>query len=633
MCGICGILKLTPDAAVPGSDLLDRMTDTLAHRGPDDRGCWRDERIALGHRRLSVIDLSRAGRQPMGNEDGSIQIVYNGEVYNYLELKERYDLVGRGHLFRSRTDTEVLLHLYEEIGLDMVSQLNGMFAMGIWDARNAELHLIRDRYGIKPLFYQQDESHFRFGSEIKALIADPRVKRRVCHQALYDYLTFNYVPGVQTAFDGIHEVPVGHTMTITTDGRCSTSCYWDLSFDEDESITEKTAIDRSLELMDRAVQRRLIGDVPIGVLLSGGMDSSALVALMHRHTSEPIHTYSVGFEDDSFNELPYARSVSRQFGTISREVVVTPQLVREMLPAYLRFIDEPYGDGSAIPTYYVCQLAKDEVVVVLSGEGGDEVFGGYDTYMAYKASRQFKRIPRWIRNGLLAPLAHLLPVSHSKLSFEFKVKRFLGGQDLSPAQAHLWWRVVMDETRKRELCSPEVGRQISLEPADQHFLEVFRRSEHATDLSRLMHIDSRVFLPDDLMVKTDRMSMAHSLEARVPFTDPELTEYLSRVPSRLKIRRGRKKHLMREALRGLLPRRILDKKKVGLEMPYSRWLKHELKDILLTYCGPDRIADTGLFRPQVVQSMIDNHAAGRRDEGRPLWGLLNFMMWHELYIA
>ena len=354
----------------PFSPLIDQMTDTLAHRGPNDRGTWSDDLIALGSRRLSVIDLSHAGHMPMGNEDGSIQIVYNGEVYNFRELKDSFALAQRGHVFRSRTDTEVLVHLYEEIGLDMVSHLNGMFAIAIWDARDQVLHLIRDRYGIKPLFYQRDEQFLRFGSEIKAIIADQRVTRRPSLQALHDFLTFDYIPGPQTAFEGIYEVPPAHWMRIDADGNVEMRRYWDLSFEVDESIDERTAIDRSLELMDLSVQRRLIADVPIGVLLSGGMDSSTVVALMHRHTSEPIHTYSVGFEDQSFNELPYARIVAEQFNTVHREVVVTPQKVEDLLPKYLSFIDEPYADGSAIPTYYVCQLAKDEVVVVLSGEGG-----------------------------------------------------------------------------------------------------------------------------------------------------------------------------------------------------------------------------------------------------------------------
>jgi len=568
----------------------------------------------------------------MTNEDGSVIIVYNGEVYNFRELKERFALVELGHVFRSRTDTEVLVHLYEELGMDMVRELNGMFAFAIWDARDQLLHFARDPYGIKPLFYQRDEHFLRFGSEIKAIIADHRVRRNISLQALHDFLTFDYIPGEQTAFQDIHEVPPAHWMTIDTEGCIKKQRYWDLSFEVDDSIDEQMAVSRALELMERSVKRQLVADVPIGVLLSGGMDSSSLVALMHRHASEPIHTYSVGFEDPSFNELPYARIVSSRFRTVHRETIVTPWLVRDLLPKYLSYIDEPYADGSAIPTYCVCELAKDEVVVVLSGEGGDEAFAGYETYTAFKASQVFRRVPRWVRRALISPLVHWLPVSEKKLSLEFRLKRFLGGQDLSPAQAHLWWRIVLTEAQKRELYTPAVREQLAPEPSERYFAEAFARSGAKDVLSRLMHIDSSVFLPDDLMIKNDRMSMAHSLEARVPMTDLELTEFMSRVPPELKLPGFRKKHVMRRAMEGILPPAILGKKKVGLEMPYSRWFRNELNDLLMTYLGPTRIADTGLFRPEAVRVLIDDHIAGRYDHGRALWGLLNYMIWLELYI-
>ena len=616
-----------------GTGLIDRMTETLAHRGPNDRGVWCDDRIALGHRRLSVIDLSAAGRQPMGNEDGSIQIVYNGEVYNFRELRKKHALAERGHIFRSRTDTEVLIHLYETIGLEkMLPELNGMFAFAIWDANQEMLYLARDRYGVKPLFYQVDDRYIRFGSEIKAIIADERVARTPSLQALHDFLSFDYVPGRQTAFEGIYELPAGHWLRMDTAGNITMRPYCDLSFREDSSIDESSAVEKARELLQQSVERQLVADVPVGVLLSGGMDSSTLVGLMHRCVSDSVHTYSVGFEDPSFNELPYARMVAQKFNTVHREVVVTPDLVRSLLPKYLTYIDEPYADGSAIPTYYVCQLAKDDVVVVLSGEGGDEIFAGYETYAAYQVSRWFRRVPRWLRRNLIAPLVNCLPVSDKKLSLEFKLKRFLGGQDLSPAQAHFWWRVVLTEAQKLSLYTPHVLEQIVPQASERHFVDRFEQSSAKDSLSRLFEIDCSVFLPDDLMVKNDRMSMAHSLEARVPMTDVELTNYMSTVPSELKLRSLRKKHIMRRAMEGILPAEILDKKKVGLEMPYSRWFKHELKDLLTSYLGPKRISDTGLFRIEAVQTLVADHLAGRVDHGRALWGLLNYMMWLELYV-
>ncbi len=632
MCGLCGILRLGDRAIDPdGPDgrLLDRMTDVLAHRGPNDRGTWSDGRVALGHRRLSVIDLSRAGRQPMANADGSVQLAYNGEIYNFRELAERFRLREK-YPFRSRTDSEVLLYLYEECGPELASLLNGMFAFAIWDARSGALHLARDPYGVKPLFLQRDDHFLRFASEIKSLLQDPRVPRRPSVQALHDFLTFDYVPGAQTAFEGIAELPPGQWLTVAASGASESHRFGESSWREDPSIDAATAARRSLELMDQAVERQLVADVPVGVMLSGGMDSSALVALMNRHVSEPVHTYSVGFEDRSFDELPYARIVAEACHTKQREVVITPSMVRELLPGYLDYIDEPYADGSAIPTWYVCQMARDEVVVVLSGEGGDEAFAGYDTYGAWRASSWFRRVPGWLRRGLIRPLVEALPVSHRKLSLEFKLKRFLGGQDLSPAAAHMWWRIVLTEAQKLDLYSDALREQLAREPALpplRHFQEVYDQDGPADELARLLRVDSRVFLPDDLMVKNDRMSMAHSLEARVPFTDPDLTEYLSRVPSSLKLRGMRRKAVMRDALQGLLPKSILDKKKVGLEMPYSTWLRRELRDLVDLHLGPERIAATGLLRPEGVRQLVDEHLAMRRDHGRALWGLLNYMMW------
>jgi asparagine synthase (glutamine-hydrolysing) len=633
MCGIAGYLQIAPDGRRPDPALIERMTEVLQHRGPDSRGIWCDGRVALGHRRLSIIDLSPNGTQPMGNEDGSIQIVYNGELYNYRELKRRFALAERGHQFRSQTDTEVLLHLYEELGMEMLRELNGMYAFALWDGGRQELHLVRDRYGIKPLFYTRHENCFLFASEIKSLLQHEGIKRQVNLQALHDFLTFGYVPGEQTAFSGIQELPPASCLSIRMTGETRMVRYWDLRFEVDDAIDEQTAVRRARELMDLAVHRQLVSDVPVGVLLSGGMDSSTVVALMAQHTADPIHTYSVGFEDPSFNELPAARLVAQQYRTIHREVCISPQIVRDLLPRYLTYIDEPYADGSAIPTYCVCQIAKKEVGVVLSGEGGDEAFGGYETYTAYKMSRWFRHVPRWVRQGVLAPAVNCLPVSHKKLSLEFKLKRFLGGQDLSPPQAHLWWRIILTEARKLALYTPEVLEQIVLAPADRHFIQAFNGSSTKDVLNKLMHIDSSIFLPDDLMIKNDRMSMAHSLEARVPMTDHDLTEFMARVPPKWKLRRLRKKHIMRTAMADLLPPAILNKKKVGLEMPYSRWLKHELHDLLMRYCGPQRLAETRLFRPEAVMSLIEEHVTQVHDHGRALWSLLNFMIWYEHYIA
>ncbi|NJD18912.1 MAG: asparagine synthase (glutamine-hydrolyzing), partial [Gemmatimonadetes bacterium] len=554
-----------------------------------------------------------------------------GEVYNFRELEQRHRL-REGHVFRSRTDTEVLLHLYEELGMDMVPELSGMFAFAVWDGRERELYLVRDRYGIKPLFWQRDGDHLRFASEIKALLADPRVPRELSPQALVDYLALGYVPGPQTAFQGSHELPPGHWMRVTADGAVELRRWWDVPFAEDDGLTEQQVIPRALELMDEAVRRHLVSDVPVGVLLSGGLDSSAVAALMRRHTGEPIRTYTVGFEDPTFDEREPARRVAAHLGTVHEEVVVTPATVRDLLPGYLRWIDEPYADGSAIPTWCVSALARKDVTVLLSGEGGDEAFAGYDTHAALKVASPARLVPGAVRRGLLAPLVGLLPVSHRKLSLEFRMKRFLGGLDLDPVDAHLWWRVVLSAERRRALLAPAVLEEAADAP-ERWFREVWSRSGARDDLNRILHVDSAVFLPDDLMVKNDRMTMAHSLEARVPFTDPELTEWMARVPARVKLPGLSRKHVMREALRGLLPPEILAKKKVGLEMPYSRWLATDLEDVLLDWCGPERVHAVGVFRPAAVAALVTEHLERRHDHGRPLWALMNFMMWHEAYLG
>ena len=629
MCGICGVLRLGDGGDPPAPRLIETMTGTLAHRGPDDSGIWTDARIGLGHRRLSVLDLSRAGRQPMANEDGSVHISYNGEVYNFRELERRHDLPGRGHRIVSRTDTETLVHLYEELGLDMLPQLNGMFAFALWDSRSHELHLARDRFGIKPLFYQRDAHAFRFASEIKAILADPDVPRRPDRQALHDFLSFAYIPGAQTAFEGIHEVPPAHVLTIRPDGSSELREWWRLQWAPDPAIDEAAAVRRVRDLLARSVARRRISDVPLGVMLSGGMDSSVLAAIVKEQSTDPLKTFAIGFNEASFDEHHDAQVVADHLGADHGLVTVTPQSARDALIECLDKIDEPYADGSAIPTWHVARLAKPDVTVLLSGEGGDEVFAGYDTYAAFKTARWARRVPRAARAGLLQPLAGLLPVSHSKLSFEFKLKRFLGGLDLPVEEAHLWWRLVLGEQSKQALHS---GDASGLQPSVRHFLRAADESESTDPLSRLLTIDSRVFLPDDLMVKNDRMTMAHGLEARAPFTDVELVEFLATVPSSVKYPGSARKRLLHQAYRSALPARTARKKKLGLELPYSSWFNGAWRDLLTTTLAPARIAATEMLEPAPVQQLIEEHANCKADHGRPLWALVQYVLWHELKI-
>jgi asparagine synthase (glutamine-hydrolysing) len=609
------------------------MAATLRHRGPNASGLHWEMPCGLAHQRLSIIDLSDAGRQPMSNEDGAIWIAYNGEIYNFQELRRQFALDHKGHCFRSRTDTEVILHLYEELGIDCVNQFNGMYAFALWDKRTQTLHLARDPFGVKPLFYTQTPGFFWFASEIKALLAIPSYIPQPNLEALHHFLAFDYIPGALTAFDNIHELRPGHKLMIRpSDQQPRITRFYDITYQINRRLSEAEATDRSLEILTKAVKRQLIADVPVGVMLSGGMDSSALSALMAKvRDDSDFHTFSLVFDDPSFDESPYSRMVAKHLGTTHHEILVTPEKVKKLLPEYLSFIDEPYADGSAIPTYLLAEHAKNYVTVLLSGEGGDEFFSGYDTHVAYKARKWYCRIPRVIRQGIIRPCVDHLPTSHKKLSLDFKAKRFVRGAELSVPNAHFYWRVVLSDDAKISILG-QPDRFTAFPPSDQFFVEAYNRCTADDELNRLLYVDYSYHLPDDLMIKNDRMTMAHSLEARVPFTDTELVEFLATVPVDFKMKGARKKHLLRSALKGLLPKAVLQKKKVGLEMPYARWLRTELHDLGETVLSASNLQATGLFNAQGVKRLWDEHQAMSADHGRALWGLLNYLFWHHTYI-
>ncbi len=631
MCGFAGILT-SDESLDPSGTTLDGMAALLRHRGPDAAGVYRDSFCRLAHRRLSIIDLSEAGRQPMSNEEGTVWIAFNGEIYNFRELRAQFRL-DRNHRFRSRTDTEVLLHLYEELGIDCLRQLNGMYAFALWDTRAQTLYLARDPFGIKPLFYLQHRGGFYFGSEIKALLTVPGFQPRPSLEGLYHFLALDYVPGSLTAFEEIAELRPGHLLSLRpAHPEPRIERFYDLRYQVIPQMSEAEAVEHSRALLTQAVERQLVGDVPVGVMLSGGMDSSALAALMsHVRGDAGFHTFSIGFDDPSFDESRYARLMASHLGTEHHEILVTPQKVEALLRRYLGYIDEPYADGSAIPTYLLAQCAKDFVTVLLSGEGGDEFFSGYDTYAAYKMRRLYRRLPAWLRQGMIRPLVNLLPVSDRKLSLDFKAKRFVRGAELDVPQSHFSWRAVLSEEAKRlVLAEPERFREYA--PSPQLFVDTYARCGASDELNRLLYLDYSYHLPDDLMIKNDRMTMAHSLEARVPFTDTDLVSFLATVPVDLKMRGLHKKHLLRSALKDVVPAEILRKKKVGLEMPYSRWLRAELREVGEAVLCDSRLRSTGLLDPRGVRRLWEEHQALRTDHGRALWGLINYMLWHEMYI-
>ncbi len=624
MCGICGVYNF--DGRPADKAVLARMNSSIVHRGPDDEGYHVSGPVGLAMRRLSIIDLE-TGNQPISNETGELHIVYNGEVYNYKELRD--ELESKGHRFTTSGDTEVVLHLYEEEGARCVRRLNGMFAFCVWDSARRKLFLARDRIGIKPLFYYLDKDKIVFGSELKSIVGHPGVPVNLDIQALYDYLSLNYMPVPSTALADVLQVPPGH-YAMVEDGKLSMHQYWELSFKED-GASEKEHAERLGEMLRTSVKRRLVSDVPFGAFLSGGVDSSIVVGLMAELMDEPVKTFSIGFKEKSFSELPNAREVASLFNTDHHELMVEPDMV-DLLPKMVWHSDEPSADSSAIPVYYVSQLARKYVTMVLTGDGGDEVFAGYDTYIAQDAMRLYRYLPGLLRRRVIAPLVNRLPVSMTKVSFDFKAKRFVAGAELTPEEAHYSWRRIFSEEEKSSLFQGEVLRSLGPRNTFRLFEEKFARVPAAAMLNRMLFVDTRLYLPSDMLVKVDRMSMANSLEARVPFLDHELVEMAATIPAGMKLKRWDKKHLLKAAGSKTVPRRILNRKKQGFNVPVNVWLRDELKELANETLSGQRIADMGLFRPDYVRGLLGEHLAGRRDNSFQLWGLITFFIWYDLFV-
>jgi asparagine synthase (glutamine-hydrolysing) len=647
VCGICGQLLFDPQARVDAAELR-RMTGVIAHRGPDSDGYYTRDNVGLGMRRLSIIDLE-SGQQPIVNEDGSLWIVFNGEIYNYVELRSA--LEARGHVLRTRSDTETIVHLYEEYGPRCVDHLNGMFAFAIWDRRRRELFLARDRLGIKPLFYAYEPGaparRLLFGSEIKCLLQTD-VSREPDYVALHDYLSLFYVPTPRSAFKAIAKLPPGHWMRCTSDGRLEIERYWDVPFpqgqepiaDRPRALRDRQECVRHIRhLLRESVRRQLRSDVPLGVFLSGGLDSTSIVAVMRDLLDRPVRTFSIGFDQPSYNELPDARLVAQAFETEHHELVVHPDLA-DLMPRLILHFDEPFADYSAIPTYLVSQMARQEVTVALSGDGGDEVFAGYQTHAAYRVAHLYRLLPRLLRDGLIAPLVQRLPTSTARISFDYMAKRFVTGAHLPLQQGHYWWKVILNEAEKQALYTADFLHMVQADtkcPADEPPLrdsyEVFRpyfdRVKGAHALNQLLYVDTKTFLLDDGLVKVDRMSMANSLEVRVPLLDHELVEWMARVPPRWKSSGLGTKTLLRDVVRPLLPPAIVRGKKRGFTPPLPVWLKRELRDFVQDVLSPARVRAMGWFRPSAVTQILEDHWQGRRDNNRSIWTLLCLVLWYE----
>lgn len=627
MCGIVGKLNTDRNRTVD-TGLIRAMCQTLVHRGPDDEGVYVDGPVGLGMRRLSIIDLA-GGHQPVSNEDGTVWVVLNGEIYNYRDW--RPTLEARGHRFASNSDTEVIVHLYEEYGDEFVQHLRGMFAIALWDKRREALILVRDRLGIKPLYYSAQVDRLLFGSELKALLP-AGVSRDVDHQALHEFLSYNYIPGPRTIFKAVRKLQPGHRL-IARHGRVVVEPYWRPSPDAapGDGGTEPVAyyVERLTELLKESVRYRLIADVPLGVFLSGGLDSSTVVALMREVSSDPIKTFSIGFEDASYSELPYARMVAEHFETEHHEFMVKPNAV-DLVPKLVHFFDEPFADSSAIPGYYLSELARRHVTVALGGDGGDEVFAGYETYTAWKLASLYRGLAKPLR-AIIPPLVARLPVSHRKISFDYKAKRFIQGALLPPERGHYAWKEVFSDEMKQGLYASDANG--FLEDPFRVMERQFAACSATSMLSRLQYVDQRVYLPDDILVKVDRMSMAHSLEVRAPLLDHKLVEFAATIPPELQLRGLRKKYLLKRAMAHRLPRKILNRKKGGFNVPIPAWLRHELADYVRDVLSEKRLREQGFFNPQYVQQLVRDHAELKADHSRNIWGLLIFALWHEEYGA
>lgn len=603
-----------------------KMAGQLVHRGPDQEGIFCCDGMSLAHRRLSIIDLSENGRQPMFNEDQSVCLVFNGEIYNFQEL--RRELQQKGHVFTSRSDSEVILHAYEEYGIDSVHRLRGMFAYGLYDLNRKKLFLVRDRVGIKPLYYSFTGGKLIFASEIKAILQHPSVERRVNYQALYDYLGFEFVPAPETMFSGIYKLPAGHLL-VHEDGSIQVREYWDLHFKPREAAPSfAEAVERQKALLDEAVSSHLVSDVPLGVFLSGGLDSSCIVALMRKHINGPLRTFTIGYKDKSFSELDYAEIVARHCGT-EHQVLMLDDLSPAYVEKVLWHLDEPMTDLSTVPLYLLCKEAREHVTVCLSGEGADESYAGYDRFKASRIDNWFRLLPAAVRRHLIGRLAAGLPDQPQKKGMVNMLKRFVEGANLDPSGSHLRWQYFLNEGLEQNLFSEMMKGRITRDPFRQ-VRDYAGKCDAEDQVNREIYLDMRFMMTDSVLMKVDRMSMASSLEIRVPLLDHVLVEFLAALPGDWKLKGMQTKHIFRAALADLLPDSVVNRGKQGYSLPVKHLLRDELKGYM-----QELLNDSPIIRESLdvgyVNLLIDEHCSLKHNHNHILWALINTAIWHNRF--
>ncbi len=652
MCGIAGWVKLEKDDSSQNSEaLLHAMCERIKHRGPDSEGIWLDEGVALGMRRLSIIDL-HTGEQPVYSEDRSIVVVLNGELYNYREV--RADLEKLGHKFETQTDTEILPHLYQEYGDALVDHINGMFVFALWDKTKKKLLIARDRFGEKPLYHGVFDGKLLFASEPKALLAHPSVKPIINYDALRQYLSFDYVPAPLSIYKGISKLPAGHLLTVEN-GEVKTRRYWNLSWKKDAEARTPVRVksgnggngtfsaDRISalfgeaaqdlkELLSDAVRMRLVSDVPLGILLSGGIDSSTVAAFATQHATEKVKTFSIGFEEDSFDESKFAREVAKHLGTEHYEEILSAEKAGDMIGEIGTWLDEPLSDGSLVPTFLLSRFVRKHVTVALGGDGGDEIFAGYPMYFGHKMADIYDSIPSFLRSVVIEPIVKNLPVSTRNLSFDYKAKRFVAAAKYDTVTRHHSWfgSFSIDEQKYLLTENVLVNSSSDIYAGPRNLLEI---CDAADQIEQMQYLDINYYMAEDILTKVDRASMAVSLEIRAPFLDPRVAQFAASLPLEYKLKGNKGKYILKKAVEDLLPKSILRRPKKGFGIPISDWLKGRLNPLMHDLLAAERLKDQGLFEAAYVQDLIKEHEKGVASHHKQLWTLLVFQLWHDNFLT
>jgi len=626
MCGIVGTVN--SNSRIVNREVLEKMNACIVHRGPDDDGFYLKENVGLAMRRLSIIDLAH-GKQPIHNRDKTKWIVFNGEIYNYREL--RTDLEKRGHKFYTNSDTEAIIHLYDEYGTDCVQHLRGMFAFAIWDDGEKSLFIARDRVGKKPLLYShQPNGDLIFGSEFRSLLAHPDIGREVDYEAIHHYLSYLCVPAPQTAFKQIRKLEPAHWLRWK-DGEIKTERYWSPNFSEKIKISEPEAVEETLRILREATKLRLISEVPLGAFLSGGVDSSTVVALMAEASEKPVKTFSVGFEEQDFNELKYAGQVAEHIGAEHHEFIIKPDVL-EILPTLVEHYGEPYADSSAIATFYVARETRKHVTVALNGDGGDESFAGYERYFAMRLAEKYHHLPKFVRENLIEKAVNFLPTSEIKRSRARDLKRFLKAASLPKVERYFRWVCPVDHDSKKNFYTDDFQRTTAAFDSTQFLKRWFDESNGSGIVDATMLTDQMTYLPNDLLVKVDIASMANSLEARSPFLDHKVIEFAASLPESIKLRGTETKYLLKKAASRVVPSEVLYRPKKGFGVPLTHWFRGELKGFLRETLLSEKSLNRGLIKSEVIGQIVEEHIHGERDHVSQLWTLLMLELWFQRFI-